>query len=169
MIAALPPVALSAAAAVGAASSSAVDVFREACVYGRIRLVPDQVVKITASDLPPVAQWPFGWRAQPKSALFIKVIKPAPAYLAIGQFDTDRRTQYATKCVMFSTALTVADGLGELRRDNADVEIKQTYIPVAYLPEWTADAKRYGYVKAIKKMSYAGWFTLSLYRYAVER
>ena len=127
-----------------AASKKAVQIFKEACTQGALKLSPERGRILEQNELTDFTSVLQFFRAT-KNATVIKFNDPRGTFLVFADYVKVQAKGLGRQCIVVSRVLSLNDALAALIETAPDREPRRTWIPNMYLNGWTIDAPDRGF------------------------
>ena len=132
-----------------APGNAAVEIFRQACTQGILKLSKDEGRILKASELVDFVDV-IDWNRVTAEHTVVKLTHPRSTYLIYAQYRDVQPNGISKVCVLVSRAMTKQQAAAALLEGSPDVEPKITWWPNMYFPEWTIDLPKLGHRKRMR-------------------
>ena len=148
-------------------SGAAAEIFRNACVFGQLKLDPSQARILKPSETPDFAAVLDGSRGK-ESQTTIRFSYPRSTYLIFAKYKHVQARSVETVCYLVSDSISKDDATRVFLEGLPAGELFPAWVPNMYSPAWTADHPELGYRKSLK-FRFDGSTVLSVGMYATKK
>ena len=145
------------------ASSATVELFRDACEKGELRLPPDRAKLAKRADVSGGYLDAFGWERAAEDTSYIQIMQPGNTYLFIEHPTAKESIPFSVICHLSTRNLSSTDGdrafIGALN----DPDVSLAWGDQFY-PRYTIDRPADGYRKRLRRVGNYTYIDVAIYR-----
>ncbi len=134
-----------------AGSKAVVQIFRDACTRGEVRVPADRAHLLSDDDAATYSGF-FGIR-QTKRITVIKFDDPRSTYVIFADYKNNQPKSIGRRCIVVSPILTLDDALRAMVWTAPDLEPQRQWVPNMYKDIWTIDAPKRGFKSTVSVLS----------------
>lgn len=124
----------------------AISAFREACVEGSLKLTPERGRILEGKELNEYMVQ-YGWDRTPAHSTIIKLAQSPTSYIVLNEYKNVQSRSIARSCALISRTITKEEAMAAFLEGLPDKNVAPAWMPIMYLPSWTADHPELGYRK----------------------
>jgi hypothetical protein len=158
----LTVLALLALAGTDAQSTAVARLYRDACLFGELRLEPKDGRIVEWEEMPASMRGLHFMGPTVESATYIRMINPPATYIVMTKYKEPRPGRTASECIVVSGRMSLEDASAAFFQDTPEAKPRQGFANGLWYPSWTIDVPDKGYTKNLWRSEGWTWFTVTV-------